>query len=88
MDNDLHGHVNNVVDTSYFDCVINRSLIDHGGLDIQARRVIDISPATSAVSTGRSPMPIASRRVAATLWRRLATRVGTGIASGTDSVAA
>lgn len=34
MDNDVYGHVNNVVYYSYFDTVINAYLIDHGGLDI------------------------------------------------------
>ncbi len=34
MDNDIYGHVNNVVYYSYFDTVINRYLIERGGLDI------------------------------------------------------
>jgi acyl-CoA thioester hydrolase len=34
MDNDVYGHVNNVVYFSYFDTVINRYLIAMGGLDI------------------------------------------------------
>ena len=34
MDNDVYGHVNNVVYYAYFDTVINRYLIDEGGLDI------------------------------------------------------
>lgn len=33
MDNDVYGHVNNVVYYSYFDTVINRWLIDEAGLD-------------------------------------------------------
>jgi acyl-CoA thioester hydrolase len=33
-DNDIYGHVNNVVYYSYFDSVANRYLIDEGGLDI------------------------------------------------------
>ncbi len=33
MDNDVYGHVNNVVYYAYFDTVINRVLIDEGGLD-------------------------------------------------------
>ena len=36
MDNDVYGHVNNVVYYSYFDTVINTYLIAHGGLDIHA----------------------------------------------------
>ena len=38
MDNDVYGHVNNVVYYAYFDTVINRYLIDEGGLDIARRR--------------------------------------------------
>ena len=36
MDNDIYGHVNNVVYYSYFDTVINTWLIERGGLDIHA----------------------------------------------------
>ena len=46
MDNDLYGHVNNVVYYSYFDTVVNRYLIDAGGLDIQAGRIIGIAVET------------------------------------------
>ena len=35
-DNDVYGHVNNVVYYAYFDTVINRWLIDEGSLDIHA----------------------------------------------------
>ena len=34
MDNDVYGHVNNVVYYSYFDTVVNEHLIRVGGLDI------------------------------------------------------
>ena len=43
MDNDIYGHVNNVVYYSYFDTVINRYLIDAGGLDIAAGPVIGVA---------------------------------------------
>ncbi|UQA57225.1 acyl-CoA thioesterase [Polyangium aurulentum] len=43
MDNDVYGHVNNVVYYSYFDTVINRYLIGEGGLDIAAGEVIGIA---------------------------------------------
>ncbi|WP_290538280.1 MULTISPECIES: thioesterase family protein [Alcanivorax] len=33
-DNDIYGHINNVVYYSYFDSTINRYLIEQGGLDI------------------------------------------------------
>ncbi len=40
MDNDVYGHVNNVVYYSYFDTVINEHLIRDGGLDIHDGRVV------------------------------------------------
>jgi acyl-CoA thioester hydrolase len=40
MDNDVYGHVNNVVYYSYFDTVINEYLIRAGGLDIHAGSVV------------------------------------------------
>jgi acyl-CoA thioester hydrolase len=43
MDNDIYGHVNNVVYYSYFDTVINRYLIDAGGLDIHHGEVVGIA---------------------------------------------
>lgn len=43
MDNDLYGHINNVVFYSFFDTVINRFLIDHGGLDISDGDVIGVA---------------------------------------------
>ena len=46
MDNDVYGHVNNVVYYSYFDTVINRYLIDAGGLDIERDAVIGIAVET------------------------------------------
>jgi acyl-CoA thioester hydrolase len=39
-DNDLYGHVNNVVYYSYFDSAVNRYLIEHAGLDIHQGLVI------------------------------------------------
>ena len=42
MDNDVYGHVNNVVYYSYFDTVISGYLIEAGGLDIQTAPVIGV----------------------------------------------
>jgi len=42
MDNDIYGHVNNVVYYSYFDTVINEYLIRAGELDIHGGPVIGI----------------------------------------------
>ena len=43
MDNDLYGHVNNVVYYSFFDTVINQYLIRAGGLDIHESRIIGLA---------------------------------------------
>jgi acyl-CoA thioester hydrolase len=46
MDNDLYGHVNNVVYYSYFDTAVNRYLMDAGGLRIHDGPVIGIAVET------------------------------------------
>ena len=46
MDNDLYGHVNNVVYYSFFDTVINQYLIRGGDLDIHAGPVIGLAVET------------------------------------------
>ena len=46
MDNDLYGHVNNVVYYSYFDTLLNRYLIDAGKLDIHEETVIGVAVET------------------------------------------
>ena len=42
MDNDVYGHVNNVVYYSYFDTVVNKYLIENAGLDIHGGDVIGL----------------------------------------------
>ena len=42
MDNDVYGHVNNVVYYSFFDTAVNRTLIDAGVLDIHHGAVIGL----------------------------------------------
>ena len=42
MDNDIYGHVNNVVYYSYFDTVVNQYLLEQGVLDIERGPVIGI----------------------------------------------
>jgi acyl-CoA thioester hydrolase len=42
MDNDVYGHVNNVVYYSFFDTAVNRYLIDAGALDIHHGAVIGL----------------------------------------------
>lgn len=39
-DNDIYGHVNNVVYYSYFDTAANRYLIEEGGLDISDGHIV------------------------------------------------
>ena len=39
-DNDMYGHVNNVVYYGWFDTVVNAYLIEHGALDAQGGEVI------------------------------------------------
>ncbi len=46
MDNDVYGHVNNVVYYSWFDTAVNRFLIDAGVLDIARSEVIGLVVAT------------------------------------------
>jgi acyl-CoA thioester hydrolase len=40
MDNDLYGHINNVVYYSYFDTVVNLYLIGKGGLNIHSSPIV------------------------------------------------
>jgi acyl-CoA thioester hydrolase len=42
MDNDVYGHVNNVVYYSYFDTVVNGFLVERGLLDIERSPVIGL----------------------------------------------
>ena len=67
MDNDVYGHVNNVVYYAFFDTVINRFLIDEGGLDIHEGTVIGLAVETSCTFAGSVKFPepvIAGLRVA------------------------
>jgi acyl-CoA thioester hydrolase len=42
MDNDVYGHVNNVVYYAYFDTVVNAYLLSEGGLDFEKGSVIGL----------------------------------------------
>jgi acyl-CoA thioester hydrolase len=67
MDNDVYGHVNNVVYYAFFDTVINRYLIEVGGLDIHEGAVIGLAVETSCTFAGSVKFPdavIAGLRVA------------------------
>ena len=43
MDNDVYGHVNNVVYYSWIDTAVNRVLIDNGLLDIAASPIVAVA---------------------------------------------
>ena len=46
MDNDIYGHVNNVIYYSYFDTVINEYLMREGGLDPHDGTVVGVAVET------------------------------------------
>ena len=53
-DNDIYGHVNNVVYYSYFDTVVNTYLIENGALDIANSAVIGL--AIESLCTFKKPL--------------------------------
>ena len=66
-DNDVYGHVNNVVYYSWFDTVVNRFLIDRGVLDIASSPVIGLVVATNCAYFASVAFPdeiVAGLRVA------------------------
>ena len=75
MDNDLYGHVNNVVYYSYFDSVINRYLIEVGGLDIHGAEVIGVCAESSCryLAPFAYPQPIEAGLAVPKLGRRAVT---------------
>ena len=42
MDNDVYGHVNNVVYYSYFDTIVNDYLMRHGGFDYRNGAIVGL----------------------------------------------
>ena len=57
MDNDVYGHVNNVVYYSFFDTVINRYLIERGGLDLHGGDVIGLAVESACTYAGSLAFP-------------------------------
>jgi acyl-CoA thioester hydrolase len=57
MDNDVYGHVNNVVYYSYFDTAVNGWLIDATGEDIRALPAIGVVAETSCRFLGELSFP-------------------------------
>lgn len=56
-DNDIYGHVNNAVYYAYIDSVINRYLIENGGLDIADGTVIGYAVETGCRFHGSFAFP-------------------------------
>ncbi len=56
-DNDIYGHANNAIYYAYFDSVINRYLIEEGGLDIAAGSVIGLAVETGCLFHGSFSFP-------------------------------
>lgn len=71
MDNDIYGHVNNVVYLSFFDTVINTYLIRAGGLDIHGGHVIGLCIESRCVYRAplEFPEPVDARLRVAKLGR-------------------
>jgi len=60
MDNDIYGHVNNVVYYSYFDTIANQYLIEQGGLDIHSASIVGyvVASACQYLSPVSYPEPL------------------------------
>ncbi len=57
LDNDIYGHVNNVVYYGYFDTVINEYLIREGGLDIARGTAIGVCAESQCRFLGEITFP-------------------------------
>ena len=57
MDNDIYGHINNVVYYSYFDSVANKYLIEEGGLNIKNSQVVGFVVASNCQYTSPIAYP-------------------------------
>ncbi|HSK15061.1 MAG TPA: thioesterase family protein [Gaiellaceae bacterium] len=71
MDNDVYGHVNNVVYYSFFDTAVNRYLIDEGVLDIEAGDTVGFVVETSC--TYERPLAFPDRVTAGIRVARIGT---------------
>lgn len=71
MDNDVYGHVNNVVYYSFFDTAVNRYLIEEGVLDIREGETIGFVVETSC--TFEKPISFPDRVTAGIRVARLGT---------------
>jgi acyl-CoA thioester hydrolase len=89
MDNDVYGHVNNVVYYAYFDTVINRYLIEKGGLDPHRGEVIGlmVSSACRYLAPAAYPEELDAGLVVVHLGKT-SVRYGVGIFRGDEALAA
>ncbi|MBO0934413.1 acyl-CoA thioesterase [Fibrella aquatilis] len=71
MDNDVYGHVNNVVYYSWFDTVVNQFLVENGALDPQTSDVIGLVIDTQCTYLASVSFP--DKVVAALAVRKLGT---------------
>ena len=71
IDNDVYGHVNNVVYYSFFDTAVNRYLIDEGVLDIRAGDTVGFVVETSC--TFEKPITFPDRVTAGIRVARIGT---------------
>jgi acyl-CoA thioester hydrolase len=74
MDNDVYGHVNNVVYYSWFDTAVNQYLVANGGLDIEHSPVIGLVIETQC--NYFAPVAFPDRIVAGIAVARLGTTAG------------
>ena len=88
MDNDVYGHVNNVVYYSWADTAVNRFLIDHGLLAIRRSEVIGIVAETGCRFLSQMTYPDdATVGLAVAKLGRSSVRYALGIFCNTDDMA-
>ncbi len=88
MDNDVYGHVNNVVYYSWVDTAVNRFLIDHALLEIGVSEVIGIVAETGCRFIAQMAYPDdATVGLAVGLLGRSSVRYEIGIFRGGDDTA-
>ncbi len=88
-DNDVYGHVNNVVYYQWFDTIVNEFLIAHGTLDIHAGEAIGLVVETHCnyFSSVAFPEPVTAGLCVAQLGKS-SVRYEVGIFRGDDDTAA
>jgi acyl-CoA thioester hydrolase len=88
MDNDVYGHVNNVVYYSWIDTAVNRFLIDHGCLEIGRSEVVGIVAETGCRFIAQMAYPdTAVVGLAVAQLGRSSVRYAVGIFRGEDDTA-